>query len=267
MIKTEKTLHLKSCRGRTVRVVREHYLRERVPCCSSLCQADCDHDGKVLPGDLTHYMVPDAAVVVDFLEILEFRELQGVVFTQTACQALQSKGRRYYNRLRSLVKDPRHDCVLFANEFQQYSYCPREKGESQDKWMTRCVYSAAVWYYNHLAGMMNIVMITEDQEAVAQYSSLNSGVFVISVQVRDSPVLVQPSAHLMSSHSENLFLVIQPQSEATTCCKVKMFSFTSSEFTFIVKALLLKMSCWDQCVSSQKAELLHPFRSGVIDFT
>uniref|UniRef100_A0A3Q1ECR6 DIS3-like exonuclease 1 n=1 Tax=Acanthochromis polyacanthus TaxID=80966 RepID=A0A3Q1ECR6_9TELE len=138
--------------------------------------------GKVLPGDLTHYVMPDATVVVDFLEILEFRQLQGIVFTQTACEALQSKGRRYYNRLRNLVKDPRHDCVLFANEFQEYSYCPREKGESQDKWMTRCVYSAAVWYYNHLAGMMSMVMITEDQEAVAQYSSLNSGVFVISIQ-------------------------------------------------------------------------------------
>lgn len=52
--------------------------------------------GKVLPGDLTHYVVPDVGVVVDYQEILEFRELQGIVFTQTACQAVQhSKGRRY----------------------------------------------------------------------------------------------------------------------------------------------------------------------------
>ncbi|XP_074514253.1 DIS3-like exonuclease 1 [Sebastes fasciatus] len=191
MIKTEKILHLRSCRGRKVRVVREHYLREKVPCYSELCQADCDNnnnnnnnqDGKVLPGDLTHYVVPDVGVVADYLEILEFRELQGVIFTQTSCQAVQhSKGRRHYNRLRNLLKDPRHDCVLFANEFQEYSYCPREKGESQEKWQTRCVYSAAVWYYNHLAGMKDVVMITEDQDAVAQYSSLNSGVYVISIQ-------------------------------------------------------------------------------------
>lgn len=41
-------------------------------------------------------MVPDVGVVVDYLEILEFRELQGIVFTQTSCQAVQqSKGRRY----------------------------------------------------------------------------------------------------------------------------------------------------------------------------
>ncbi|MED6257595.1 DIS3 mitotic control [Ataeniobius toweri] len=182
MIKTEKVLHLKSSRGRKVRVVREHYLRERVPCFSSLCQADCEKDGKVLPGDLTHYVVPDAEVVVNYLEVLEFPELQGVVITQTACQALHSKGRRFYNRLRNLLKDPRHDCVLFANEFQEYSYCPREKGESQEKWQTRCVYAAAVWYYNHLAGLMNVVMITEDEEAVSRFSSLNSGVFVIRVQ-------------------------------------------------------------------------------------
>ncbi|XP_061571365.1 DIS3-like exonuclease 1 [Cololabis saira] len=182
MIKTEKVVHLRSGRGRRVRVVREHYLRERVPCFSALCQADCNNDGPVLPGDLTHYVVPDAEVVVNFLEILELRELQGIVFTQTAVQALQSRGRRCYNRLRSLVKDPRHDCVLFANEFQEFCFCPREEGERQERWQTRSVYSAAVWYYNHLAGVMNVVMITEDQEAVAQYSSLNSGVFVVTVQ-------------------------------------------------------------------------------------
>ena len=48
MIKTEKIFHLKSSRGRKVRVVREHYLREHVPCHSSLCQAGCDN-GKFPP--------------------------------------------------------------------------------------------------------------------------------------------------------------------------------------------------------------------------
>ncbi|XP_008308916.1 DIS3-like exonuclease 1 [Cynoglossus semilaevis] len=183
MIRTEKILHLKNNRGRRLRVVREHYLREEVPCYSSVCQAGCPNGGKVLPGDLTHYVVPDVGVGVDYLEILEFQEMQGIIFTQTVCQAVQhSKGRRQYNRLRNLLKDPRHDCVLFSNEFQEYSYCPREKGESQEEWQTRCVYSAAVWYHNHLAGLMDIVMITQDQDTVTEYSSLNSGVYVVSVQ-------------------------------------------------------------------------------------
>ncbi|CAL8352466.1 unnamed protein product [Merluccius merluccius] len=183
MIKTEKIVHLKSSRGRKVRVVREHYLRQHVPCYSSLCQARCNNDGQVLSGDVTHYVFPDVGVVVDYQEVLEVAGLRGVVFTQTACHAVQhGKGRRQYNRLRGLLKDPRHDCVLFANEFQEYAYCSREKGESQDKWHNRCVYSAAVWYHDHLAGVKPVVMITEDVSAVAEYSSLHSGIYIVSMQ-------------------------------------------------------------------------------------
>lgn len=51
--------------------------------------------GKVLSSDVTHYVVPDVGVVRDFLEILEFRELQGIVLTQTAYQTVQhTRGRR-----------------------------------------------------------------------------------------------------------------------------------------------------------------------------
>jgi len=48
---------------------------------------------------------------------------------------------------------------------------------------TRCVYSAAVWYHGHLAGVKPVVMITENASAVAQYSSFNSGIYVVSMQV------------------------------------------------------------------------------------
>uniref|UniRef100_H3CGP2 DIS3-like exonuclease 1 n=1 Tax=Tetraodon nigroviridis TaxID=99883 RepID=H3CGP2_TETNG len=65
---------------------------------------------------------------------------------------------------------------------QEYCYCSREKGESLEKWQTRSVYAAAAWYYNHLAGVISVVMITEDQEAVAQYCNLTAGVYVITVQ-------------------------------------------------------------------------------------
>ncbi|XP_034038766.1 LOW QUALITY PROTEIN: DIS3-like exonuclease 1 [Thalassophryne amazonica] len=210
MIKTDKFFHRKTSRGsniRVFRVVREHYVRERVPCFSSLCQAGCENEGKVLSGDVTHYVVPDVGVVMDYLEILEFRELQGIVFTQTACQAVQhSKGHRHYSRLRNLLKDPRHDSVLFSNEFQQYSYCPREKGESQEKWQSRSVYSAAVWYYNHLAGMMEVVMITHDPDVVAQYSSLTSGVYVIFLEdyLRDFYAELLAAHELYSSISQTL---------------------------------------------------------------
>nr|XP_013000905.1 DIS3-like exonuclease 1 isoform X2 [Cavia porcellus] len=100
---------------------------------------------------------------------------------QTACQAVQhQRGRRQYNRLRSLLKDTRHDCILFANEFQEQCYLPREKGEAVEKWQTRSIYNAAVWYYHHCGDRMPIVMVTEDAEAIEQYGSETQGVFVIS---------------------------------------------------------------------------------------
>ncbi|XP_048471958.1 DIS3-like exonuclease 1 isoform X2 [Rhincodon typus] len=181
MIKTEKVLHLRSCKGKSVRVVREHYLRQSVPCNSSLCQAECHNEGKLLSESATHYVIPDWKVVQDYLEILEFPELRGIVFMQTACQAVQhQKGRRHYNKLRNLLKDARHECVLFFNEFQLYSYVPRDQGESLEKWQTRCIYYATVWYYNHLAGLMPVVMVTEDPEAIQKYGSETDGVFVVS---------------------------------------------------------------------------------------
>lgn len=45
------------------------------------------------------------------------------------------------------------------------------------------MYNAAVWYYNHLAGLQPVVMITEDNDAISEFSALNSGVYVISTRV------------------------------------------------------------------------------------
>ncbi|KAM4831273.1 DIS3-like exonuclease 1 isoform X1 [Urocitellus parryii] len=181
--KREKVLLLRTFQGRTLRIVREHYLRPCVPCNSPLCPqpAACRNEGKLLSSDVTHYVIPDWKVVQDYLEILEFPELKGIIFMQTACQAVQhQRGRRQYNKLRNLLKDARHDCILFANEFQQHCYLPRERGESMEKWQTRSIYNAAVWYYHHCQDRMPIVMVTEDEEAIQQYGSETEGVFVIS---------------------------------------------------------------------------------------
>ncbi|XP_050007738.1 DIS3-like exonuclease 1 [Alexandromys fortis] len=181
--KREKVLLLRTFQGRTLRIVREHYLRPSVPCNSPLCPqpAACRNDGKLLSAEVTHYVIPDWKVVQDYLEVLEFPELKGIIFMQTACQAVQhQRGRRQYNKLRNLLKDARHDCVLFANEFQQHCYLPREKGEAMEKWQTRSIYNSAVWYYHHCGDRMPIVMVTEDEEAIQQYGSETEGVFVIS---------------------------------------------------------------------------------------
>lgn len=180
MMKTERILHLKRQRGRTLRAVREHYLREDVSCGSPLCHS-CARDGRLLSEDLTHYVVPDCQVLQDYQEVLEFTELRGIVFMQTACQAVQhQRGRRQYKKLRSMLRDARHDCVFFPNEFQHYAYLPREMGESVENWQTRCIYNSCVWYYQHCHAIVPVIMVTDSEDVIRKYSSETEGVYVLS---------------------------------------------------------------------------------------
>lgn len=73
-----------------------HNLDNKIIMVSNIISTTCAPSvGKVLSSDVTHYVVPDVGVVRDFLEILEFRELQGIVLTQTAYQTVQhTRGRR-----------------------------------------------------------------------------------------------------------------------------------------------------------------------------
>ncbi|XP_072255223.1 DIS3-like exonuclease 1 [Pyxicephalus adspersus] len=180
MLKTERIFHLKTQRGRTLRAVREHYLREDVSCRSPLCAA-CAREGKLLSEDLTHYVVPDCKVLQDYQEVLEFSEIRGVIFMQTACNAVQHhRGRRQYKKLRSLLRDARHDCIFFANEFQHFAYLPREMGESVENWQTRCIYNSSVWYYKHLQAKIPVIMVTENEEVIKKFSTETGGVYVLS---------------------------------------------------------------------------------------
>ena len=68
---------------------------------------------------MTHYVFPDVGVLVDYQEVLEFRELRGVVFTQTACHAVQhSKGRRY--KLDNLLINADRQHVTKATHYLVY---------------------------------------------------------------------------------------------------------------------------------------------------
>ncbi|XP_073474406.1 DIS3-like exonuclease 1 [Aquarana catesbeiana] len=178
--RTERIIHLKTQRGRTLRAVREHYLRDDLSCGSPLCTA-CAREGKLLSEDLTHYVVPDCQVLQDYQEVLECSEIQGVIILQTACHAVQhQRGRRQYKKLRTLLRDARHDCIFFPNEFQLDAYLPREMGEAVEDWQSRCIYNSTVWYYQHCQAKIPIIMVTENEEAIQKYINETEGVYVLS---------------------------------------------------------------------------------------
>ncbi|ELU13403.1 hypothetical protein CAPTEDRAFT_108980 [Capitella teleta] len=189
--KTEKLVRLCNAQGKRIsgalQVVREHYLREDVPCFSALCLAGCQNIQDpllpILADNLTHYLVPDCGVVAEYLEVLEDENIQGVILTKTVVQHIQREGgRRLYNRLQNLMKIPSKGVVTFPNEFQKYAYCPRQPNESTSAWKTRNVYSACEWYVNHLASQIAIVMLTTDDKVVDDYMLRNPGVHVLTLK-------------------------------------------------------------------------------------
>ncbi|XP_058521624.1 DIS3-like exonuclease 1 [Ochotona princeps] len=181
--------------------VKETYLLPCVPCNSALCSrpSECRNEGKLLPADYTHYMFPDWKIVEDYWEIFESRCLKGIVFTQTLWKHLYSSTSRtaLYLSLSDVIREANHDCILFANEYQQYCYIPHKESEEKSgdiswryrrsldineydtRWSTRNIFAAAVWYYHHCQKKMPIVMVTHEH-AVFEYENKAEGVLVMN---------------------------------------------------------------------------------------
>ncbi|XP_022315246.2 DIS3-like exonuclease 1 [Crassostrea virginica] len=186
--KSNKLLRIRSAHGKNVSVVREVYRRENVPCQSALCLSDCQNgtgDGglSLLPAHVNHYLVPDCQVAREFLEVLENPVVTGIIFFQTVVHSVQHEGsKRLHNRLTNLVKDKRKASIIFHNEFQKYASCEREQGETLSDWQTRSIYTAAEWYFNHLAGQKPVIMVTLSKQAIETYANKTLNVFVLSLE-------------------------------------------------------------------------------------
>ncbi|XP_027053645.1 DIS3-like exonuclease 1 isoform X2 [Pocillopora damicornis] len=183
MIKTNKPLRLKTKTGRPLDVVREHYLQKDVPCHSEVCAVCEQGNGTLLCKSLTHYVVPDCQVSRLFLEIFESEEIQGVIFFETVVNHVQHQGgRKLQSQLKDIVKDNRQQSIIFSNEFCDGAYVAREPRESLEEWQWRCIYTGAVWYYNHLNQAMPLVILTEDQQIVEKYGNKSAGVFIMRTE-------------------------------------------------------------------------------------
>lgn len=182
MDRTERHLRFKGSRGSTLSVVRELYLRDNVPCQRSLCIGGCENTGARFESKVTHYILPDTQIIMDYLEIIESSYIRGIIITHTVANNVQHEGgRRHYNRLRNMINNPEKDCSLFHNEFQKYCYCEREPRENIATWQSRSNYQTAEWMFNHLAGQIPIVMMTENSDVIEKYANKTINVFVMNL--------------------------------------------------------------------------------------
>lgn len=114
---------------------REVYLRADLSCGSALCnrcQPPAPAAGRALPA-AAHYLLPDAAVLLRHMDLLEDPLVADVVITQTALEELRRRSRPHLERLRAILRDPARHFVVFANENHRQTFTERLPGEAAEE--------------------------------------------------------------------------------------------------------------------------------------
>lgn len=175
---------IRSRRGRATKIVREHYLRDDIPCSSESCEQCQDYyvpgaNGEVphpilsdSPLDLhqktigKHYVMLDTNVVLNAIDMLENNAVfYDVIVPQTVLEEVRNRSYPIYMRLRNLSKNEEKRFIVFYNEFRADTYVPRKKGETMNDYNDRLIRQCARFYQTHLkeAGITTI-LLTGDKD-------------------------------------------------------------------------------------------------------
>ena len=149
--------------GKLMAVVREQYIRNDLSCRSAICKAPiCNiedlqkSNNRLLPDNVTHYLIPFVDVAGHYMEVLELSDITGIIFLQTVVNAIKLAKGGQYRRLCSLVRDTRKCSTFFANEFFEPTVVVRNT-ETLSEWRAMTVHKAGTWFYEHLGKMGTIL--------------------------------------------------------------------------------------------------------------
>ncbi|CAO3696837.1 unnamed protein product [Umbelopsis ramanniana] len=166
MQRTGHEFYRKTRNNSIVKLVRERYIRDDIPCQSEACKStpSCQEltptSSALLTEDATHYVVPDISVAIRYLEILEQEELRNIIVPQTVMLSLQQHDKtRTYKRLRQVVGDPRRNSIVFYNEICSDTHVSRLPGESTLHREERALRRLAEWYHQHTG--KRIIILSE----------------------------------------------------------------------------------------------------------
>jgi hypothetical protein len=153
LIHTVKAVARLTKRGHVEKIVRETYLQPRVACHLPQCRLGCPRPAAAVSGlrsDASHILVPDAATLLRFLEILELSDWDNIVLLQSVVEEFNRvASARAYNRLIKFTKDIRRACVAFPNERFATTFVARRNGESRSARNARACACAVAWFGQH----------------------------------------------------------------------------------------------------------------------
>lgn len=121
-----KAFSKKNSKGKVVKVVQEHYLRDDIYCSIQGCEV-CPKDqlirldrlvGRPSPcpelTSMPHYLIPDTNVVVNQLDLLE--HLDNIIILTTVHQESRNLSSNAATKIKNWVSDPTKHIASFSNE-------------------------------------------------------------------------------------------------------------------------------------------------------
>ncbi|KAI8993271.1 hypothetical protein BDB01DRAFT_716146 [Pilobolus umbonatus] len=191
-------------KGNVVKVVKEHYLRDDIPCSSLACKI-CTQGTPSLSAEPRststlppHYLIPDTNVFISQLDIMEHSAIKDVIVLQTVREELRHLSLPVYNRLNAIIADKTKRFYLFANEHQRDTFIERMKDESPNDRNDRAIRVAAKWYADHLQAQhlsqnIQILLLTDDvgnREKAKSLDIKTSSVSQYVESIKDVPELL-----------------------------------------------------------------------------
>ncbi|KAN0065804.1 exosome catalytic subunit dis3 [Thecaphora frezii] len=202
----------KTARGKVIKVLRERYLRDDIPCGSKAChkclplhdamQSEADEgltqkkalldtaglvNAKV---DRKHYIVVDTNAFLHQMDLLENPAFTDVIVLQTVMDEVRHRSLPLYNRLKNLIADPDRRFWVFYNDFGRATAVTRLEDESPNDRNDRAIRTAVKWYRAHLMAStgpgssskadLDVVLISDDQDNVRK--AIDSGLRALSVK-------------------------------------------------------------------------------------
>ncbi|XP_046644845.1 exosome complex exonuclease RRP44-like [Daphnia pulicaria] len=218
---TSKVFLRKTKRGKVLKVVREHYLRDDLWCGSELCKKCGQENSDVLDKSpvssstlcaFPHYIVIDTNIVLHQIDVLESPAWKNVILLQTVLEETRKRSTNNYKKLREIMATRKDSFYVFVNEHHKDTYVERKPGESANDRNDRAIRKACSWYQTHLEEsqkgtdkkkQIKVVLLTQDFKNREQ--ACNEGIPTYKVDeyvksLKDFPDLQEK---LAASHSES----------------------------------------------------------------
>ncbi|KAI7900875.1 uncharacterized protein BX663DRAFT_515563 [Cokeromyces recurvatus] len=190
-------------KGNVVKVVKEHYLRDDIPCSSIACN-NCNKTSPPILSDepksttkfKPHYLIPDTNVFISQLDIMEHPAIKDVIVLQTVKEEVRHLSLPVYNRLNAILADKNKRFYMFANEHQRDTFIEKLKGETPNDRNDRAIRVSTKWYADHLKSVgssIDVIMLTDDRgnrEKAAAMGLKSSSVADYVESMKDTPELM-----------------------------------------------------------------------------